>query len=229
VFSDDEDNDDYGFITKMPPPIPPPVIPELPLEYQYEYQKRLKEYQNKVYWESIKRQLTDYYSNHQNNHQYEFRRERMASGRRGSLEEINKTAMETTIGTNNNVPSSTNKLLKNKHNTAAQAVPLQSSYGLDDNWKIGAGRRDSGSTSDLLDQVCEVQDCCERFQDFENDTGDNLRDHLNTPLCVKCLVRYYNTRPVTTTAMSRVSSTFDDYRETNTRRCSNCMKLIRNF
>lgn len=184
-----DDDDDYGFITKPPPPIPAPPIPPIPLEFQEEYQKRLKELQNKAYWESIKRQLTDYYSHH-----HESQRNERMSDIRGSCEDINKS-META-----NL-NSTKKLLKNKHNSAAQAVPLQSSSGLDDYWINGSNRRDSGSTSELLDQVCEVQDCCERFEDFKD--VDELRSSEKlTPLCVKCLVRYYNTRP---SSMSRVS------------------------
>lgn len=192
-----DDDDDYGFITRNPPPIAAPPIPPIPLEFQEEYQKRLKELQNKTYWESIKQQLTDYYS-HQIHESQPPRRERM-SGIRGSCEDINKT-METAAF------SSTNKFLKNKQNSAAQAVPLQSSPGLDDYWISGGNRRASGSTSDLLDQVCEVQDCCERFEDFK-DVEELRASEKVTPLCVKCLVRYYNTRPAVS-SMSRVSHVF---------------------
>lgn len=189
-----DDDDDYGFITKPPPMIPAPPIPPIPLEFQEEYQKRLKELQNKAYWESIKRQLTDYYSHHHESN----RHERM-SDIRGSCEDINKPMETGTL-------SSTKKLLKNKQNSATQAVPLHSSSGLDDYWISGYNRRDSGSTSDLLDQVCEAQDCCERFEDFK-DEGDLRASEKVTPLCVKCLVRYYNTRPAISN-MSRVSFAF---------------------
>jgi hypothetical protein len=197
------DDDDYGFITKPPPPIPNPPIPPIPLEFQDEYQKRLKEHQNKVYWESIKRQLSDYYNHH--HHQQSQRFERM-SGFRGSSGVINNLPMETaSVSTKAN---STNKLQKNKQNSAAQSVPVQSSFGLDDDWISGRNRRDSGSTSELLDQVCEVQDCCERFEDFRDEEGLRASEKL-TPLCVKCLVRYYNSRPTKREGgtMSRVSST----------------------
>lgn len=196
----DDDDDDYGFITKPPPLVPPPPIPSIPLEFQEEYQKLMKEHQNKVYWESIKRQLTDYYSHH---HQTK-RTERM-SGFRGSSGFVNNLPMETTsvVAKSN----STNKYQKNKQNSTTQSVPAQSSFGLDDDWITGRNRRDSGSTSDLLDQVCEVQDCCERFEDFRQE--DLRSSEKLTPLCVKCLVRYYNGRPSKpgTSAMSRVSST----------------------
>lgn len=199
-----DDDDDYGFITKPPPPIPEPPIPPLPLEFQEEYQKRLKELQNKAYWESIKAKLTEYYSHQyhqqlqqQQNHHYRQQRGERVSFRRGSHEELNKP-METDKN------ASSFKSLKNKQNSVTQSVPLQSSLGLDDNWissSLERQRRDSGSTSELLDQVCEVQDCCERFEDFRDE--DDLR---KTPLCVKCLVRYYNNRPITDKAiMSRVS------------------------
>jgi hypothetical protein len=188
----DDDDDDYGFIVTKPPPIPPPPIPRIPLEFQREYQQRLKEQQNKVYWENIKQRLTDYYSHH---HHQSRRFGRMSE--RGSREDtINKT-MET--GNLN----STNVLLKSKQQSATDSVPLQSSSGLDDFWISSGGRRDSGSTAELLDQVCEAQDCCERFEDFNNE-GDLRASEKVTPLCVKCLVRYYNNRPVTT-GMSRVS------------------------
>lgn len=191
-----DDDDDYGFITKPPPPIPEPPIPPLPLEFQEEYQKRLKELQNKAYWESIKAKLTEYYSHHYRHQQQ--RGERM-SNVRGSLEDINKP-META-----NAPTlSTFKSLKNKQNSVTQSVPLQSSFGLDDNWI--RSRKDSGSTSELLDQVCEVKDCCERFEDFK-DEEDLRASEKVTPLCVKCLVQYYNNRPTISmsTRMSRVS------------------------
>jgi hypothetical protein len=202
----DDDDDDYGFITKPPPPVPKPPIPPIPLEFHDEYQKRLKEHQNMVYWESIKRQLTDYYSHHQQEPS-SGRLSRM-SGRRGSSGFVNNQPMETaTVAAR---PNSTNKSQKNKQNSAAQSVPAQSSFGLDDDWISGeARRRDSGSTSDLLDQVCEVQDCCERFEDF-CDEEDHRLGESQTPLCVKCLVRYYNSRPSRAssgTSMSRVSST----------------------
>ena len=195
---DDDDDDDYGFIMKPPPSVPCPPVPSLPLEFQDEYQKHLKEHQNKVYWESIKRQLTDYYSHH---HQPK-RFERM-SGFRGSSGYVNNLPMETTsvVAKSN----STNKYQKNKQNSATQSVPAQSSFGLGDDWITGRNRRDSGSTSDLLDQVCEVQDCCERFEDFREEEDSRLGEKL----CVKCLVRYYNSRPskLSAAVMSRVSST----------------------
>lgn len=194
-----DDDDDYGFIVQPPPLVPPPPIPPIPLEFQDEYQKRLKEHQNAVYWESIKRQLTDYY-NHYNHSQ---RNERM-SGRRGSSGLINNNqAMETAARLN-----SANKSQKNKQNSVTQSVPVQSSSGLDDDWISERPRRDSGSTSELLDQVCEVQDCCERFEDFRDEDDLRLSEKL-TPLCVKCLVRYYNSRPIKpgSSGMSRVSST----------------------
>lgn len=194
-----DDDDDYGFITRpFDRNQPPPPIPPVPLEFQEEYQKRLKELQNKVYWESIKRQLTEYYSHHHEARQHQ----RMSDIRGSSCEDINKP-METVTGGTYNI---TNKFLKNKQNSAAQAVPLQSSSGLDDYWISGSNRRDSGSTSELLDQVCEVQDCCERFEDFK-DVEDLRSSEKVTPLCVKCLVRYYNTRP-TVSNMSRVSDIF---------------------
>lgn len=194
-----DDDDDYGFIAKPPPPVPAPPIPPIPLEFQEEYQRVMKEHQNKAYWESIKRQLTDYYNHH---HQRARSAGRM-SGRRGSSGLVNNAAMETAGGVAR--PNSTNKSQKNKQNSAAQSVPVQSSFGLDDDWISGRKRRDSGSTSDLLDQVCEVQDCCERLEDFRDD--DDLRSSEKlTPLCVKCLVRYYNSRP-SRAVMSRVSST----------------------
>lgn len=193
---DDNDSDDYGFITKPAPPVPAPPIPSIPLEFQDEFQMRLKEHRNKVYWESIKRQLTDYYSHH---HQFQ-RFERM-SGLRGSSGVINNLAMETAGVVAR--PNSTNKSQKNKQNSVTQSVPVQSSFGLDDEWINERLRRDSGSTSDLLDQVCEVQDCCERFDDFRDEDEFRASEKL-TPLCVKCLVRYYNSRPSKT--MSRVSS-----------------------
>lgn len=197
-----DDDDDYGFITKPPPPIPAPPIPSIPLEFQEEYQKRLKEYQNKVYWESIKQQLTDYYSHH---HESSSSYERK-SGLRGSSGFVNNSTMETTSGVAKS--NSTNKAQKNKQNSATQSVPVQPSFGLDDDWISGTNRRDSGSTSDLLDQVCEVQDCCERFEDFRGEEDLRSSEQL-TPLCVKCLVRYYNSRPTKpgTSTMSRVSST----------------------
>lgn len=194
----DDDDDDYGFISKPPPPIPAPPIPPIPLEFQEEYQKVLKEHQNKAYWESIKRQLTDYY-----NHHHQLRSSGRMSGRRGSSGFVNNSTMETAGVVAR--PNSTNKSQKNKQNSAAQSVPVQSSFGLDDDWISGRNRRDSGSTSDLLDQVCEVQDCCERLEDFR-DEGDLRSSEKLTPLCVKCLVRYYNTRP-SRAVMSRVSST----------------------
>lgn len=195
----DDDDDDYGFITKPAPPVPAPPIPPIPLEFQEEFQKRLKEHQNQVYWESIKRQLTDYYSHR---HQPLQRLERMSRSR-GSSGVVNNLAMETTSVAAK--PNSTNKSQKNKQNSVTQSVPVQSSFGLDDEW-IGRGnRRDSGSTSDLLDQVCEVQDCCERFDDFRDEDEFRAREDL-APLCVKCLVRYYNSRPAIRPAMSRVSS-----------------------
>ncbi|KAG5673476.1 hypothetical protein PVAND_003521 [Polypedilum vanderplanki] len=192
----DDDDDDYGFITSKPSPIPPPPIPQIPLEFQKEYQKRLKEQQNKIYWENIKQRLTDYYSHHQQSQRYE----RMSEFR-GSPEDFINKSMETNSGLNSN---STNKLLKNKQKSALQSVPLQSSSGLDDFWTSGSSqrqRRDSESTSELLDQVCEVQDCCERFEDFNNESDLRASEKV-TPLCVKCLVRYYNTRP--STGMSRL-------------------------
>lgn len=191
VLSSDDD-DDYGFITKPPEP---PTIPPLPLEFQEEYQKRLKEIQNKVYWENIKSKLNDYYSHH-HRQQSQQRGERMST-MRGSHEDINKP-METATAF---------KLQKNKQNSVTQSVPLQSSFGLDDDWisSSGRNRKDSGSTSELLDQVCEVQDCCERFNDFKDEEDLRASEKL-TPLCVKCLVRYYNNRPITSTLrMSRVS------------------------
>lgn len=199
-FDDDIDQDDYGFITRPPPPIPAPPIPPIPLEFHDEYQKRLKEHQNQVYWESIKRQLTDYY-----NHYHQSERFERMSGRRGSSECVNNLPMETTSVASK--PNSTNKLQKNKQNSAAQSVPVQSSFGLDDDWTNGRVRRDSGSTSELLDQLCEVQACCERFEDF-HDEGDLRSSEQLTPLCVKCLVRFYNSRPSKSgiSAMSRVSS-----------------------
>lgn len=193
-----DDDDDYGFITRPPPPIPEPPIPPLPLEFQAEYQKRLKELQDKEYWESIKTKLTEYYNHHQN-HRQQQRGERM-SNIRGSHEDINKP-METAVSL------STFKSLKNKQNSVTQSVPPQSSFGLDDDWisSFERNRKDSGSTSELLDQVCEVQDCCERFEDFK-DEGDLRASEKVTPLCVKCLVRYYNNnRPIQATRMSRVS------------------------
>lgn len=196
----DDDSDDYGFITKPTPAIPPPPIPPIPLEFQDEYQKRLKEQQNKMYWEHIKRQLTDYYTNHQM-----LRFERM-SLRQGSVGmQTNNGPMETSSNAAAKAKTP-NKSQKNKQNTAAQSVPVQSSFGLDDDWISERYRHDSGSTSDLLDQVCEVQDCCERFEDFKDD-GDLRVSEKLTPLCVKCLVRYYNSRPATDSVMSRVSST----------------------
>lgn len=196
-----DDDDDYGFITKPPPPIPPPPIPAIPLEFQDEYQKRLKEHQNKVYWENIKQQLTDYYSHH-----HQPRHVERMSGVRGSSGIVNNRPMETTsvVAKSN----STNKYQKNKQNSQTQSVPVQSSFGLDDDWINGRNRSgsSSGSTSELLDQVCEVQDCCERFEDFRDEEELRSSEKL-TPLCVKCLVRYYNTRPTTRAGMSRVSST----------------------
>jgi hypothetical protein len=189
----DHDHDDYGFITKPPPPIPPPPIPAIPLEFQYEYQKILKQNQNKVYWENIKQKLTDYYS-HSPSERLE-QSERM-SGRSSG----NNRSMETTSVVAR--PNSTNKYQKDKQNSVTQAVPVQSSFGLDDEWFNSRNRRDSGSTSELLDQVCEVQDCCERFEDFSEEDELKTSGKL-TPLCVKCLVRYYNTRP--NRSMSRVS------------------------
>jgi len=201
----DDDDDDYGFIMKSPPPIPPPPIPAIPLEFQDEYQKRLKEQQNKAYWESIKRQLTDYY-----NHHHEFQHHERMSGTRGSSGMANKRGSMVTA-TSAAAKASVRKSQKNKQNTATQAVPVQSSLGLDDEWiAAAAGRRDSGSTSDLLDQVCEVQECCERFEDFRDEQDLRSSEKL-TPLCVKCLVRYYNNgRPSTAvrieqSSMSRVS------------------------
>ena len=85
-----DDDDDYGFIAKSPPPIPPPPIPSIPLEFQDEYQKRLKEHQNKVYWDSIKQKLTDYYSHH-----HESQRLERMSGTRGSSGYVNNRSMET--------------------------------------------------------------------------------------------------------------------------------------
>lgn len=199
ILSDYDDDDDYGFIVPKPPAIPPPPIPQIPLEFQKEYQQRLKEQQDKVYWENIKQKLTEYYSHYHQAQSYE----RMSDARGSRKDTVNKS-MET--GSLN----STNKLLKNKQKSALQSVPLQSSSGLDDFW-ISSGRRDSGSTSELLDQVGEVQECCERFEDFANE--DDLRaSEKVTPLCVKCLVRYYNSNHHSTataarnrTSMSRVS------------------------
>jgi hypothetical protein len=191
--NDDDDDDDYGFITKPPPPVPSPYIPPIPLEFQEEYQKRLKEQQNQIYWENIKKQLTDFHSHRHQPKYYE----RM-SGVRGSREFINNPSMETTTVAAK--PKSTNKSQKFKQNSAIQSAPAQSSFGLDDDCVGGRIRRDSGSTSDLLDQVCEVQDCCERFDDFRDE-----EDIRSSGLCVKCLVKYYNSQPKAT--MSRVSST----------------------
>lgn len=200
LLDDGDDDDDYGFITRPAPAIPAPPIPATPLEFNEEYQKRLKEHKDKVYWENIKRQLTDYY-----NHHHESQRLERMTRNRGSSGFINNSTMETTsVAAKAN---STNKSQKNKQNSATQSVPAQSSFGLDDDWISGRHRRDSGSTSDLLDQVCEVQDCCERFDDFCDEDEYKARESL-TPLCVKCLVRYYNnhqTRP--RSRMSRVSST----------------------
>lgn len=204
LFDDDDGSDDYGFITKQAPMIPPPPVPMIPLEFQDEYQKRLKEHRNKVYWESIKRQLTDYYGGSSSYSHQQPTTQRMSEWR-GSSGMLNNLAMDTTSVAAK--PNSTNKSQKNKQNSVTQSVPVQSSFGLDDDWLSGRKRKDSGSTSELLDQVCEVQDCCERFEDFCDE--EDFRNDRILPLCVKCLVRYYNSRPTKTgiSAMSRVSST----------------------
>jgi hypothetical protein len=171
-----DDNDDYGFITKTPPIIPPPPRPQTPLEFDDEYQKRVKEYQNNLYWENIKHRLTQYY-----NHRHETTSAKSSS--RSGIINVNNSTMETNT-----------KFKKTRQQqptiTVTQSVPVQSSVELDE---IGIGRirRDSGSTLDLLEQVCEVQDCCERLEDFENEE-DTRESEKVSRLCVKCLVRYYN-------------------------------------
>ncbi|CRK87835.1 CLUMA_CG001623, isoform A [Clunio marinus] len=219
-FDDDFDNDDYGFITKPPPPVPAPPIPPIPLEFQDEYQQRLNEQRKKLYWENIKRQLIVYYSHHQQHHESKHI-ERM-SRRRGSSEHINNLAMETTSVAPKQL--SLIKRQKNKQNPRAKSVPAQSSFGLDDDWISERNRRES----EYLDQVCEVQDCCESFEDFQE---EGSKDTLS-PLCVKCLVRYYNNRPSNTNnpTMSRKSgpSTFVLMQRTKATRRRHSAKYLHN-
>lgn len=175
LLGDDDFNDDYGFITKSPPAIPPPPRPQTPLEFDDEHQKRVKEYQNNLYWENIKQRLTRYY-----NHRHESSGETSRATRSG-ISNVNNSTMET----------STKFKKTRQHSTVTQSVPVQSSAELDE---IGRIRKDSGSTLDLLDQVCEVQDCCERLEDFEDDEDIRESEKVSR-LCVKCLVRYYNGTP----------------------------------
>lgn len=193
----DFNDDDYGFISKPPPPIPAPPRPRTPLEFSEDYQRKVKEYQNKLYWESIKHKLTQYYSHRHdssaNSHQT-----------RSGLSNVNNSTMETCtkFGKTKQQP---------RTSSTAQSVPVQSSSVLDE--ELGRTRRDSGSTIDLLEQLHDLQESCERLEDFEDEEECSGGDK-HSRLCVKCLVRYYNNRqnigvggserPVTS-AMSRVS------------------------
>lgn len=187
-----DDNDDYGFITKTPPTIPPPPRPQTPLEFDDEHQKRVKEYQNNLYWENIKHRLTQYYS-----HRHESSAKLPRSGI--SNNNVNNSTMETS--------TKFKKTRQQQPTVVTQSVPVQSPEELDG---IGGRiRRESGSTLDLLEQVCEVQDCCERLEDFENEEDIRESEKVSR-LCVKCLVRYYNrVGPIPTQnsdlRMSRVS------------------------
>lgn len=203
----DSDDDDYGFLARKPP-IPPPSIPTIPLEYQESYQKRLKEQRNQEYWENIKTQLYDYYTHDTNNS-----KQRMSGGNRSggvySGITTNNNPMETatnvaTKANANKHSTSQSKYQwnqKNKQNPTTQSVPVQSSFGLDDNW-IASRRKDSGSTSDLLDQYCVEEDCCGRLEDFTEDLQDL---ESSRKFCVKCLVRFFNVGQ-STSMMSRVSA-----------------------
>lgn len=203
----DSDEDDYGFLARKPP-IPPPTIPSIPLEYQEPYQKHLKEQRNQEYWENIKTQLYDYYTHDTNNS-----KQRMSCGNRsvGFYSEITTynnpietaTNVATKVNANKHSTSKSNYQWnqKNKQNPTTQSVPVQSSFGLDDNW-IALQRKDSGSTSDLLYQYCVEEDCCGRLEDFTEDLQDL---ESSRKFCVKCLVRFFNVGQSTST-MSRVSA-----------------------
>ena len=198
-----DDDDDYGFITKPPPPVPNPPIPSLPLEFQEEHQKRVKELQNKAYWENIKLKLTEFYSHRHRSHQQPAERMTNANMQR-SLEEINK--INSTMETAKKIGGI--KSVKNKESS----VPLQPSFGLDENWKNSSDRT----------KVCEVR-CCEHFEDLKDEEDLKASENL-TPLCVKCLVRYYNNRPVTDSVMSRVSLI-----RNHLRNCCSCCCILKNF
>lgn len=181
----DEENA-YGLISKHSKSVLPPPVPTIPLEFRFreEYQKLMKENQNKMYWESIKQKLTDYYCHHQ-----------QSQPRKNEF--LKNRSMETKVGAKTN---STNKIQKDKQNSVTQAVPVQSSLGLEDDWIPNRNRRDSESTNSLLNQECEIPNSCENI-DFLCGDDDSHSSEKSEPLCVKCLVSYYNTGPV----MSRVS------------------------
>lgn len=199
-FNDDlfDDDDEYGFLPKPPPPIPAPPRPRTPLEFNEDYQRKVKEYQNKLYWESIKHKLTQYY-----NHRHESSansHQRRATTARSS---VNKPAMET--HTKFSQPKQPTKTP-----SASQSVPVQSSSVLDG--ELRRTRRDSGSTIDLLETVNDLQETCARLEDFDDEEEECSEKHSR--LCVKCLVKYYNTRQdigvggcerSVASAMSRVS------------------------
>ena len=196
----DSDDDDYGFLASKPS-ISPPFVPSIPLEYQESYQKSLKEQKNQEYWENIKTQLYDYYTHDTNN-----LKQRMSGWNRScgvsSGITTNKNTMETATNVatkvNANKHSTSQWNQKNKQNSTTQSVPVQSSFGLDDNWIA----KNSGSTSDSLDEYCVEEDCCGRLENFTEDLQDL---ESNRKFCVKCLVRYFNVGESSST-MSRVSA-----------------------
>lgn len=179
-FSEDifDDDDDYGFVPKPAPPVPAPPRPRTPLEFNEDYQRKVKEYQNKLYWESIKHKLTQYYSH---------RHHESSANNHRARSSVNNTSMATST------KLSQPKQPPKTSSTTAHSVPVQSSSVLDGEL-LGRTRRDSGSTIDLLEAVNDLQDSCARLEDFEDEVEECSSSEKHSRLCVKCLVKYYNTR-----------------------------------
>lgn len=204
--SDDDNNDDYGFlkVNHRKPTHLPPKIPPLPKEYQ---EQLLHEQQQKQYWENIQQRLYDFCRSRHNNQN---------RGNSMATRAKEKQQQHSSLQASNNVKSQRN-----------QSVPLQPSNSSDRNRKKVKDKFSNGdqvtnrknSTSAVIDFVDDADSTEEEAELFlknyekllqEEEDIEKSYSNFENPLCVKCLVQFFNNQSTSTcdSTMSRVSLPF---------------------
>jgi hypothetical protein len=193
-FSDD-DNDDYGFlkVNHRKPIHLAPKIPPLPKDYQ---EQLLYEQKQRQYWENIQQRIV------------EFCRSRHGTSNSMATKAKEKQQQHSSLQTSYNTKSQRNL-----------SVPLQPANSSDSNRKVvkdkfGSDKVKKKNTCEDIDFVDDADSTEEEAEKFlknyekllEEDDFENSYSHFENPenpLCVKCLVQFFNNQ--STSTMSRVS------------------------